>query len=458
MAFAIGGLASGLDTTTMISQLMQLEARPQVLLKNKVSATQSLVSSLQQLNTRVASLGSVAEKTAKPGALDLYKASSSSDKVTATAGAGAAAGSIDIKVDQVAQAQVSVSALLSDWPEDATTLTIALQDGRKIDVDSSGKTLDEVAAAVNAKDAGVTAMKVAAGADGSGIPQYRLQFSATGTGAAGSFGIQRTQAGTTVDMLTEPGAAQIRAAQDAEVTLWAGTAAARTLTSSTNTFTALLPGVDVTVSAASADPVTISVARDDAGLTKLAKDLVEGLAGLFFYIATNSAVSTSTASGTSTAKGGIFTGDSSVRDVQQNILRAASAPVDGRSPSETGISITRDGSVEFNAEKFAEALKEDPARTRKVLQEVASRVEVAAEDASDKHEGAVSLRIQGQESLVKELNTQVAEWDRRLELRQSTLERTWSALEVQLSALQSQGDWLSSQLATLPTYGGTKKS
>ncbi|NKX52848.1 hypothetical protein HER39_20180, partial [Arthrobacter deserti] len=46
----------------------------------------------------------------------------------------------------------------SDWPEDATTLTIALKDGH-VEVDTDGKTLDEVAAAINGKDAGVTAMK-----------------------------------------------------------------------------------------------------------------------------------------------------------------------------------------------------------------------------------------------------------------------------------------------------------
>jgi flagellar hook-associated protein 2 len=462
MAFAIDGLVSGLDTTTMISQLMQLEARPQTLLKDKVSSTQSLVSSLQQLNTRVASLGSTAEKTAKAGALDLYKASSSSDKVTATAGTGAAAGSIDIKVDQLAQAQVSVSALMSDWPEDANVLTIALKDGH-IEVDTDGRTLDEVAAAINAKDAGVTAMKVAAGTDGSGNPQYRLQFSATEAGSAGSFQIYQgtgaqVDAETAVDLLAQPGAAQIKAAQDAKVTLWAGTDAAKTISSSTNTFTALLPGVDVTVSAVSSDPVTVSVARDQAATTKVAKDLVDGLAGLFTYISTNSAVSTSTSSGTSTATGGIFTGDSSVRDIEQNILKAATDPVDGRSPSEIGISITRDGSVEFDAEKFGKALADNPAWTQKVVQEIASRVSTAAKNASDKYEGAITLRIQGQESLVKELNQQVSDWDRRLELRKSTLESTWSALEVQLSNLQSQQSWLTSQLGSLSTGTGSTKS
>jgi len=457
MAFAIDGLVSGLDTTTMISQLMQLEARPQTLLKDKVSSTQSLVTALQQLNTRVASLGSTAEKASKAGALDLYKATSSSDKATATAGTGAVSGSVDITVQKTAKSQISVSALVSAWPEEATMVTLALKDGW-VEVDTSGKNLDEVVAAINAKDAGITAMKVAAGTDGSGNPQYRLQFSAAKTGSDGAFQIYQgrpdvadVEAGTAPSLL----AVQIRDAEDAEVTLWAGTAAARTLTSSTNTFTSLLPGVDVTVSGVSADPVTISVARDQTATTKMAKDLVDGLSGLFSYISSSSAVTTSNTSGTSKTTGGVFTGDSSVRDIEQSILRAATDPVDGRSPSEIGISITRDGSVEFDAEKFGKALAENPAWAQQVVQEIASRVSDAAKSASDKYDGAITLRIQGQQTLVKQLNEQVTDWDRRLELRKATLESTWSALEVQLSNLQSQGSWLTSQLATLSTGTGS---
>ena len=48
------------------------------------------------------------------------------------------------------------------------------------------------------------------------------------------------------------------------VTLWAGTSAEQVVTSSTNTFADLLPGVSVTVTAASPDPVTLTVARDGA--------------------------------------------------------------------------------------------------------------------------------------------------------------------------------------------------
>ena len=191
-------------------------------------------------------------------------------------------------------------------------------------------------------------------------------------------------------------------------------------------------------------------------MTAKAKALVDGLTGLFSFISKNSSVNVSTSTGSTTTKGGIFTGDSSVRDIEQRMMKAAISPIDGRSPSEIGISITKDGSIEFDAEKFGKALKEDSAWAEKVVQTIAGRVETAAKEASDKYDGAITKRIQGQESLVKSLNDQVTSWDTRLASRRSTLERTWAQLEVTLNSLQSQGDWLNSQLATLPAWGVTR--
>ena len=461
MAIGIDGLASGLDTTTLINQLMQLEARPQVLLKNKVTDSQTLVSALQQLNTRVATLGSAAEKAVEPAAFNVFKATSSSTNLTATAGSTASAGSLDITVDRLAQNQVSVTAAMTAWPDSPPVITVTTADGTATEITAATSSLDDMVSAINASNSGITAVKVASGVNAANEPQYRLQLSSETAGAAGGFTVHQgtaadTAAGTAPNLLTQAGAAEVKAAQDAQVTLWAGTAAAQAVTSSSNTFTDLLPGVEVTAAKVSADPVTITVARDQAATAKTAKDLVDSLAGVLGYIATNSSVTTSESTGSSVARGGLFTGDSGVRSISDRILSAATAPVNGRSPSEVGITLTRTGTVEFDAEKFGKALAEDPAAVQDILTQIASRVAGVATETSDKFDGAITLRIQGQESEVRELNTQVAEWDRRLETRRSTLERTYTNLEMQLSQLQSQGDWLTSQLANLPRMERSK--
>lgn len=446
MGIALDGLSSGLDTTALINSLIQAEAIPQVILKNKVSSTQTMISALQALNTRVSSLAELAGKTAKPDALQLYTTKVSSDAAKATANSAAAPGSIEFTVDAIAQAQVSVSAPVTEWAEKSFTITKG--DNTAVEIDADSTSLDDVVRAVNNSDAGVRAVKIAAGKNGSGEETYRIQFTATKTGAAESF----TMAGPDAEPLA---LIEIKTAQDASVRLWAGVAGAeQTITSSNNTFTALLPGVDVTVSKASSDPVMVTVARDTAAAGRVAENLVTSLNGLFSFIAANSAVTSVTDGGAT--KSMIFTGDSTARGVNQKILSAATYPVNGRSPSEFGISINKTGTIDFDAEKFQAALADNPAAVESSLQEIASRINTAAAGLSNKYDGQITSRIKGQETTATRLGGQVEDWDRRLATRRATLQKTYAAMEVQLSALNSQSNWLSSQLSSLPTTNGSR--
>ena len=105
----IDGLVSGLDTTSLITQLMQAEAMPQTLLKSKVTATQTFITALQGLNTRVASLADAAKSAAKTESWDAVTAASSGKSVTATASTSAQASSLSFTVDRLATAQTSVT-------------------------------------------------------------------------------------------------------------------------------------------------------------------------------------------------------------------------------------------------------------------------------------------------------------------------------------------------------------
>jgi flagellar hook-associated protein 2 len=458
MGMAVDGLISGLDTTSLINSLMQAEAVPQTLLKNKVTDSTTYITALQALNSKVAALADSAAALAKPSGTDLHTASTSSTAVTATAGTGAVDGSIDFTVDRLAQSQVMVTGPLTQWPDQPPTLTFVSADGTTTQVTAASSSLADVAAAINQAGVGVSATRVAAGLDpATGQQLYRLQLSSTKTGAAAAFTAYRgtpadVAAGTATNLLNDPGAAQVRQAQDAQLTLWAGTGAAQTVTSSSNTFSDVLPGVTVSVTAASTTPVTLTVARDDKGLTSAANSLVTGVNDILSLIAQKQAVSTSTdAAGGTVVTGGPFTGDSTTRDVNQKLVDAIIAPVDGVSPSTYGISITRDGTVTFDQDAFGKAMAADPDAVKGALSTIAQRVADTAKAASDTYTGSVSLRIQGEQSTVKDLNDQITDWDTRLADRRATLEKTYANLEVQLQQLQSQSSWLTGQLSSLPT-------
>ena len=90
---SVDGLISGLDTTTIITQLMALEKQPQDRLKTQKTDVGNEIAVYQVLNSKFSTLASAAQDLARPAGWRAMKATSSSAGVTATAGAGASSGS-----------------------------------------------------------------------------------------------------------------------------------------------------------------------------------------------------------------------------------------------------------------------------------------------------------------------------------------------------------------------------
>ena len=445
-SLGIDGLVSGLDTTSLINSLMQAEAAPQTLLKSKQTSTTSMVSALQALNTKVSSLADAATKAATAKSWGATKATSSATSVTASTTNVAQATSLSFTVDKVAQSQVSLTGSFTDLASltgGASTVTIRKQDGTLTEV-SVGADASALASAISGSNAGVSAVAVTV--NGS----TRLQLTGKDAGAAGAFTVYAgTKAEVEGGTATEISLVGSRTAQDAQITLWPGTVG-QVVTSKSNTFSDVLAGTSFTVSKVETDPVTLTVDRDTAALTSLASGLVGSLGVVLSEITSRSATTKATdADGRTTVTGGLFSGDSAVRSLQQQVATAASYPIDGVSPSTVGITVGRDGTFTFDSAVFAAALDKDPAQVQKVVAGISQRVADVAKGASDSISGSLTQKITGQQSVLTDLTDQIEAWDTRLALRRESLQKTYSALEVTLSGLQSQSSWLSSQLASL---------
>lgn len=441
----LDGLVSGLKTDELITALMDVAAIPKKLITNKITDRGAIITNLQSLNKTLQDLVTKAKTAAGASSLAAFTATASSESVTVTAGAKASAFSTSVVVDAVATAHsvITASAGADAW---GGTFTLVASDGTEKSITPVGTSPQDLAKAVNAAKAGVTATVVPAGKDADGKPLSRIQLTAVETGEAGAFTLHRGTAGTAPDVATEAGAAILTQGADASIRLFAGTAAEQTLTSESNTIT-IGEDIDVTVTKASADPVVVSVALDAKAQTTKAETFVKEIAALLVRI-DNGSKATIGAVGEKTTLG-VFTGDSTVRNLRTALADAVQYPVDGISPSTIGISISDKGVLSFDAEKFAAALADDPEKTQAVFAGLAGRLEGVTDKYSDKYDGLLTQRITGQESEVKTLKVQVERWDIRLEQRRATLERTYSQLEVQLSKLQSQSSWLASQLAGL---------
>lgn len=451
MGISMDGLASKLDTSAIINALMDVEKIPRTLLSAKSDDRKVVIAQLQSLNTALQELFTRAKAlttTSRPTALVV--GSSSDDSVKVAARSGAAAMSTEIVVDRVAAAHSVVTAASTAFGGEPPVLTVENAAGELIEVRPASSSPADVAAALSKAGAGITASAVAAGLDGAGDPVFRLQITATETGAAGAFRVYAGDAdavtgGLAVDLSAQSGAAVITQGADAQVRLWAGTAAEQVVTSAKNTFSDLFAGVDVTVSKASATPFAVTVAADAAGQTKTVSDFVKQVAAVLSGIAKGSTATPGTAAGQATTLG-VFTGDSTVRALRQALTSAVQFPVDGTSPSTIGISFDKAGVLSFDEAAFTAALAKDPAAVDRVFSGITTRVQDVTDQYSDKYEGLLTSRITGQQDEVKRISEQLGQWDVRLAQRRATLERTYAAMETMLSRLQSQQSFLTSQI------------
>ena len=464
---SISGLVSGMDTATLISNLMQIAAQPQTLLKSQLSDVQTKAAAYRDINTSMAALQTAAAQLTGTNLASLRSATTTSSSVAATADGTASVGnSVSFTVDKLAQAQTSItntgwSSPTADFTSNAGgpagPLTVLDSQGNTVGSITipSGGTLSDAAAAINSSGYGLNATIVQVNSS-----DYRLQVTTSTSGSAGAFtleGATDTVPGQAFSTTVVP--------QDAQITLTGNIKA----TSSTNTFKGLMTGVNVTVSATSTTPTTVSVSEDDSAITQNVQNLVD---------AANAALTKiSQYTDSSTGSTAPLKGDWSLISLSNSIISAVSSAVGSATPTDAGLSVDRYGVIQFDSNAFNTKLQSDPNWISTVFggtngdgpdgipgsyddtittDGIGARLMQIAAQASDTTVGTLTTLAAGEDSTATDLTNQISDWDTRLQLQQQTLTDQFNNMETALSTLKSQQSWLTSQINSLP--GNSKSS
>jgi len=435
---SIGGLASGLDTATIIDQLMQLEAAPQTRLKTRVTNEQTQVTALQSINTKVAALATKAASLALPATWSAVTATSSNTSVSVTTTTGAQPTRLGVTVTSVARTHqlgfATAAALTDHVTGGSNTVQLDRFDGSPVQLTTDG-TLQGLVTAINdpANNTGLHATTIKTGTT------YRLLVESSQTGAAQDFDL------TAADGSPLLGGATVRSGTDAALDLGLGI----TVSSTKNTFADLLPGVTLTLGPDTAVGAvsTVDVKRGGDSLGTSLSDLVASMNAIFAEIDKDTAFDSSTKSS------GVLGADGGVRDLRSSLLSTVFSD-DGSSLTKLGISTTRDGKIVFDASAFAASYAADPdgtaARFTSASNGFAARVQKVATAVSDPRSGTITSAITGRRAGITRLQTSIDDWDVRLEQRRATLSQQFTALETAMSQMSSQSSWLASQLSSLP--------
>jgi flagellar hook-associated protein 2 len=105
----LSGLSSGIDTSQLIAELMQVNQIPQQQLQTQLNSASSVLGNYQTLSNDIATLQSVSDTLESPSGWQAWIPNSTTNDASATVGTGAIGGSLRFSVDNLAAADSQIS-------------------------------------------------------------------------------------------------------------------------------------------------------------------------------------------------------------------------------------------------------------------------------------------------------------------------------------------------------------
>jgi flagellar hook-associated protein 2 len=447
------GLASGLNTSSIIQALLSAEKAPITRLTGQQEKLVGQQTELATLQSSLQQLTFTAFEFSLPSLFEGTQSVSSSEplRVAATLTSGAGVGGYEVEVTQLANSAQRSYTFTAPTAEDTITI-----EGREYTV-KAGTTAKELAQKINS-DGKAAVYASVQGEEGT------IVLSSRKTGAGGGEFINVTDAGGT--LVEKEGSA--KEGHDAEYTI-DGVAG----TSTTNTVTEAIPGVSLTFSALTgAGPVTVAVQPPAPNVATIEKKLEA------FVTQYNTTVEeiqkqlttkplANPQSAEERAVGSLF-GDTTLSNMLASMRQTmyetiAGLPEEMSSPLSIGVSTGAStggktsqsslaGVLKLEPAKLAKAIGENPEGAKVMMQKWAKSFNQAVEAVSAPG-GALEDRINGDSEQVRELKTRITTMNEILEVRQRALEQTYAALETLMSRNSAQSSWLTSQTSQLEKSG-----
>ncbi|MGC4028538.1 MAG: flagellar filament capping protein FliD [Steroidobacteraceae bacterium] len=445
------GIGSGLDISSMVSQLVAAERKPadERLAKTDTRLTAEL-SAVSKLKGALSTFESALSALKTPSTFEPRTATSADEKAfTATATASAAPGRYDVEVRQLATAARLGSQLFASGPDSVVgtgTLTIGVgQNSFSIEVGAGSNTLAAIRDAINNSpdNRGVRAMLIR---DTTGTGSY-LVLAGSETGAANAITVSAGNADAGLDGLVQAlndfDAEKDVAAQDAVAYV-----SGYEIRSASNTVSGAIDGVTLNLKTAEAGTtVPLTIERDDAQM----RSRVEGFVAAYNALATQ--VKALGAYDAATKTGGPLLGDAMLRGIDTQLRRLVSDPVAGlsgdfRSLASVGISMSVSGTLELDSKRFDAAMAADPASVGRVFASE-SGVAVRLDQFLDQKLSSTSDLAARNTTLsdrLKDLQKQRDALDARMQIVEARYQRQFTAMDTLLGQLQSTSSYLTQQL------------
>lgn len=437
--FRASGIASGIDTGFMVEELTKIQRIPLDRLKSRQNAFSKQVSALGDISSKLTALKTAASKLASSGGLGV-KSVGTPTAFAATPGSEAVAGRYDVQVGSLAtNARALSDGLSTGTAIKAGTLNISVLGQDYEATIASGATLNEVASAIKASGAPVSAVVLNDGTkDFLSIVRKDSGYTIGGN-AADALVISADYTGSSGHEL----AFAITNPENAALTV-NGLSFVRT----TNRVTDAVPGTTLELKVKGGPVETISLENDPTKTAENLKGFVDA------YNSVMKTISDNLKPAATTDRAQTLAGDSSLRTLQRSLQSVLTNAVGGltnvRSLAEIGIKTSQaDGTISVDTATLTKALDKDADALNKIFSTATSGVSAVVEDLTQRYtntkDGILTSRRNGINTQTRAIGKQLESMEVRIEAYRIGLINQFTAMEKTLSGLKATGSFLSSQ-------------
>ena len=463
------GLGSGLDVTSIISQLMTIEKQPLIALNKEESSINAKISSFGKIQNAI---GSLRDKAAAFNSTSLWgnTTTSLSDAtvatVTSVSGKNGVAGSHSLQVNALASAQTvtstafaSSSATLSEgtltidignWTGGAPPTAFTSKTGTSgitISIGSGEISLGSIRDKINAAAAGVTAGIVT---DASGA---RLTLRSTATGEENAFRITASE--TSDDGNAATGLSALAYDATAPSSPMARTQSARnasalvdgiSITSASNTLDGVIEGLSIKLNKTTSSAVEMTVASDFTDVKTKINDFMSAYNGVVDQIKTETKYDAATKTAGKLQSDRTAVG---LLNKLQSLLHEEFAGTGSGSLkrlSDIGLSVNATGRLELKSSKLEDALA-NPAQVKALLNSGSTGDSTALTgfmkrfrtfaDAAQSTDGPMESRTAGLKSQLKRITERQDALDVRYQNIEARLRKQYDALDQRMSSINA---------------------
>jgi flagellar hook-associated protein 2 len=435
--------------TAAVNSAVTAAEAPEQAWEAEGNTLESQISALNQIQTDATNVDNdIQDFNSITGPLSAMTANSSnSSVVTASAASGSAVGNHEIVVTSLATTSSWTSATYasSTTAMPAGSFTITNGSGTATTITADGtETLSDVATAINADNLGVTANVIT---DDSGS---RLAIVANSSGTAANFTVANAGG-------TDFGFTQAATGKDASLTV-----DGITIASATNSITGVLPGVSLSL--VSADPgvnVSLSVAPNTSQVQTSLQQFVTDYNQLVTDLSAQFTFSGSTGSE------GVLASDSTVRNLQSEVLGALSYTYTPASGTTTvpnlmslGISVDDTGKLTLDTSTLDSALQNNFADVQSFFQGsayngFANSLDQQLTSFISPAQGAFTLDLQSMNSQITDLQNDISEFQTNyIAPLQTELQADYSQAEIALQELPNEMKEIDQELGQNNSSGG----